>query len=65
MAPRFADLFVDPDAERGWFRRVMAGQDAPPHFSSPTDPDGDFDGASPDPERVAEAWEVWRGAVGQ
>lgn len=24
------------DVERGWFRRVMAGQDAPPHFSSPT-----------------------------
>jgi uncharacterized damage-inducible protein DinB len=26
------------DVERGWFRRVMAGQDAPPHFSSRDDP---------------------------
>jgi uncharacterized damage-inducible protein DinB len=48
------------DVERGWFRRVMAGQDAPPHFSSDTDPDGDFDGAVPDPAVVAEAWDVWR-----
>ena len=51
------------DVERGWFRRVMAGQDAPPHFSSKTDPDGDFDGAVPDPEVVAEAWKVWRAEV--
>jgi uncharacterized damage-inducible protein DinB len=51
------------DVERGWFRRVMAGQDAPPHFSSPSDPDGDFDGAAPEPELVAEAWEVWREEV--
>jgi Protein of unknown function (DUF664). len=51
------------EVERGWFRRVMAGQDAPPHFSSDTDPDGDFDGAVPDPEIVAEAWNVWRAEV--
>ena len=51
------------DVERGWFRRVMAGQDAPPHFRSDADPDGDFDGAVPDPEVVAEAWEVWRAEV--
>lgn len=51
------------DVERGWFRRVMAGQDAPPHFSSETDPDGDFDGAQPDPAVVAAAWEVWRAEV--
>ena len=51
------------DVERGWFRRVMAGQDAPPHFSSKTDPDGDFDGAVPDPEVVAEAWKLWRAEV--
>ncbi|HUZ38489.1 MAG TPA: hypothetical protein VMV17_19360 [Streptosporangiaceae bacterium] len=25
-----------------------------------TDPDGDFDGAVPDPDVVAQAWEVWR-----
>jgi hypothetical protein len=51
------------DVERGWFRRVMAGQDAPRHFSSPGDPDGDFDGAAPEPKLVAEAWEVWRDEV--
>ena len=51
------------DVERRWFRRVLAGQDAPPHFSSDTDPDGDFDGAVPDPEVVAEAWKVWRAEV--
>jgi uncharacterized damage-inducible protein DinB len=51
------------DVERRWFRRVLAGQDAPPLFSSPTDPDGDFDGAAPDPQVVAAAWEAWRGEV--
>jgi hypothetical protein len=39
----------------------MAGQDAPPHFSSDSDPDGDdFDGAVPDREVVAEAWDIGR-----
>ncbi len=28
-----------------------------------TDPDGDFDGAVPDPEVVAEAWDTWRAEV--
>jgi hypothetical protein len=37
----------------------MARQDAPPHFSSKADHDGDFDGAVPDPEVVAQAWDVW------
>jgi Protein of unknown function (DUF664) len=41
----------------------MAGQDAPPHFCSGADPDGDFDGAVPDPAVVAQAWEVWQGEV--
>ncbi len=49
--------------ERSWFRRVMAGQDAPPIFYSDTDPDGEFNGAVPDPEVVAEAWEAWRAEV--
>jgi hypothetical protein len=48
------------DVERRWFRQVMARQDAPPHFSTSADPDGDFDGAMPDPEVVAEAWRAWR-----
>jgi uncharacterized damage-inducible protein DinB len=51
------------EVERGWFRRVMAGQDAPPHFYSDTDPEGDLDGAVPDPEVVAQAWDVWRAEV--
>ncbi|MFE0600594.1 DinB family protein [Streptomyces sp. NPDC058892] len=52
------------DVERRWFRKVLAGQDAPPRFSSPDDPDGDFDGAlADDPAAVEEAWEVWRREV--
>jgi uncharacterized damage-inducible protein DinB len=51
------------DVERGWFRRVMAGEDAPSHFSSKTNPDGDFDGAAPDPALVAAAWDTWRAEV--
>ncbi len=32
------------EVERSWFRRVMAGEDAPPRFYDPkTNPDGDFD----------------------
>ena len=48
------------DVERRWFRCVLAGQDAPPRFSSPVGPDDDFDGAVADPAVVAEAWESWR-----
>ena len=48
------------DVERGWMRESLAGLDAPPHFSSPSEPDGDFDGAVPEPAIVAEAWRVWR-----
>lgn len=51
------------EVERTWFRQRMAGRDAPPHFYSDTDPDGDFDGAVPDPEVVAQAWSVWRAEV--
>ncbi|HKH88404.1 MAG TPA: DinB family protein [Acidimicrobiales bacterium] len=51
------------EVERGWFRRKMAGQDAPPHFYSDDDPDGAFDGAVADPDVVAQAWEVWRSEV--
>ncbi|MBB4921507.1 putative damage-inducible protein DinB [Kitasatospora kifunensis] len=48
------------DVERRWFRRVLAGQDAPPLFSSKDDPDRGFDGAEADPAAVATAWEAWR-----
>ena len=48
------------DVERGWFRRVLAGEDAPRIFSTPDNRDGDFDGAVPDPAVVDEAWKAWR-----
>jgi len=48
------------DVERGWFRRLMAGLDAPPRFHSREDRDGDFDNVRPDPAMVAEAWQAWR-----
>jgi uncharacterized damage-inducible protein DinB len=51
------------DVERGWFRVRMAGQRTPPHFRSAADPDGDFDGAVPEPKVVAQAWQVWRAEV--
>ncbi|MCO5971985.1 DinB family protein [Actinoallomurus sp. WRP6H-15] len=51
------------DVERGWFRRVMAGQDAPPHYRSEADRDGAFNGAVADPKVVAEAWRTWRDEV--
>ncbi|MYS86114.1 DinB family protein [Embleya scabrispora] len=51
------------DVERRWFRQVLAGQDAPARFSSPADPDGDFDGAVPDAETVEQAWDAWRAEV--
>lgn len=51
------------DVERGWFRRRMAGQHAPPHFRTEADPDGDFDGAVPDPAVVEQAWSVWRAEI--
>jgi len=51
------------EVERGTFRRLMAGQDAPRLFTSDADRDGDFDGAIADPQVVAEAWDVWRAEV--
>jgi hypothetical protein len=41
----------------------MAGQDVPRLFCSPTNRDGDFDGAVADPDVVASAWEAWRAEV--
>jgi hypothetical protein len=51
------------EEERRAFRKVMAGQDAPRLFCSATDRDGDFDGAVPDPQVVAGAWDAWRAEV--
>ncbi|MGW3990013.1 DinB family protein [Streptomyces sp. NPDC004830] len=51
------------DVERRWFRQVLAGQDAPPLFSCAADPDGDFDGATGDPQVIEAAWAAWRTEV--
>ena len=49
--------------ERSWFRRVMAGQDAPDLYRTVDDRDGDWNGAVADPEVVAQAWQAWRDEV--
>jgi len=46
------------EVERGWFRRTLAGQDAPPLYYSRDDPDGDFDNV--DQADVGEAFATWR-----
>jgi hypothetical protein len=51
------------EMERGTWRVLLGGQDAPRLYCSATNRDGDFDGAVPDPEVVAEAWEAWRAEV--
>ncbi|MDG4759928.1 DinB family protein [Micromonospora sp. WMMD710] len=51
------------EVERGWFRRTMAGQEAPQIYCSDDDPDGDFDGALADPAVVDEARRAWRAEV--
>lgn len=51
------------DVERQWFRRVLAGQDAPPLYRSDSQDDRDWEGAVPDPEVVAQAWRDWRDEV--
>ena len=51
------------EVERSWFRRVMAGLDAPPLFYTEAERELDFDGAVPDPAVVAEAWDAWRAEV--
>lgn len=51
------------DVERGWFRRTMAGQEAPPFYYTAEDPDGDWTGAVPDAAAVEAAWQAWRHEV--
>ena len=51
------------EMERSTFRMMLAGQDVPRLYTGPDDPDGDFDGAVPDPAVVAEAWAAWRAEV--
>ena len=51
------------DVERAWFRRVLAGEDAPRIYSTEEDRDGDFDGAVADDAVVEDAWRRWREEV--
>jgi uncharacterized damage-inducible protein DinB len=51
------------NVERGWFRKVMAGEDAPHHFSSKEDWGDSWLGAVGDEAVVAEAWAAWRREV--
>jgi uncharacterized damage-inducible protein DinB len=44
------------EVERNWFRRVMAGEDAPKRYGAD---DGDWNGAVADADVVAEAWQAW------
>ncbi|MFB4275440.1 DUF664 domain-containing protein [Nonomuraea sp. MTCD27] len=48
------------ESERFWFRRVMAGQEPSPLFSSPTAPGGAFEVAGADARMVARAWQAWQ-----
>jgi hypothetical protein len=49
--------------ERYWFREVIAGQDGPPLYGAAGSPNGDFEGAVPDPVVVAQAWADWAAEV--
>jgi uncharacterized damage-inducible protein DinB len=53
------------DAERYWFRRVMAGEDAPARYRQGAGDDHDraFSDARADPAAVALAWQNWRTEV--
>jgi uncharacterized damage-inducible protein DinB len=52
------------DVERNWFRRVMAGEDAPPLYWTEGEEDAEWTGAIADPELVDKAWQDWRSEVG-
>jgi uncharacterized damage-inducible protein DinB len=53
------------DAERYWFRHVMAGEDAPARYrqSAGDEHDQAFSGAVADPAEVTLAWHHWRTEV--
>ncbi len=45
------------EVERAWFRRVLAGEEAPPMYYSDEEPDGDFDlVAEADPDEMLATW---------
>lgn len=51
------------EVERAWFRRRFADNDLPKRYQTEADPDGDFNGAVPDPAVVDEAWAAWRDEI--
>ncbi len=52
------------EVERGWFRRTLAGEDAPPLYYPDVDPDGDFDNVDGATQAdVDEAFATWRAEV--
>jgi uncharacterized damage-inducible protein DinB len=51
------------DVERNWFRRVMAGADAPPIYWVQDVADADWAGAVADQVVVDDAWRAWREEV--
>src|SRR6476619_399459 len=51
------------EVERNWFRRVMAGEPAPPLYYTKESPDNDWDGARADDALVAGAGQAWRDEV--
>ena len=52
------------DVERSWFRRVMAGEDAPALYWTEGEEDAEWTGAAADPKLVERAWADWRDEVG-
>jgi uncharacterized damage-inducible protein DinB len=48
------------EVERKWFRIRFADRDEGNLYQTLDDPDGDFNGAVPDPAAVADAWAAWR-----
>jgi uncharacterized damage-inducible protein DinB len=51
------------EAERAWFRRVMASQDAPSVYRTEESPGGDHDDAVGDPAVVELAWRNWQAEI--
>ncbi|MGW7052385.1 DinB family protein [Streptomyces sp. NPDC054887] len=51
------------EVERGWFHRVLGGEDAPKLYYSDENPDGDFQVTERD--TWAEAHTAWRDAIGR
>ncbi|MBB5803437.1 putative damage-inducible protein DinB [Saccharothrix ecbatanensis] len=48
------------EVEQYWFRRVLTGEDVPPHYTSATVAFGE---TTADPEEVEDAWATWRSEV--